>query len=888
MGIFNIEKIFRPKNIAVIGASEKEGTTGNAIVKNLIKGNFPGFIIPVNPNQTTVHELPCIPSIADTQDPIDLAVIAAPIHTVPTIIEECGLKGIGGAIVISAGGKETGEEGAEIEKRIKTIAYEKKVRIIGPNCLGVMSPLYNLNASFAADMPLKGKLAFISQSGTICTAILDYAFQENIGFSYFVSIGSMADVDVGDMIDYLGNDPYVSSILLYVESLSEIRKFMSAARSVSRIKPIVVLKSGRTSAGVRAAFSHTGALAGEDAVYDAAFKRAGIVRVNTIEELFDCAELMAKKSLPKSDRLAIVTNGGGPGVMAIDALGHFGKEPPLLPKSLIEELDEILPPYWSKNNPIDILEDASSDRYEQVIECCMKEKIFDGLLIILSPQALTSPDEVAERLVQIIGRKSYPVFVCFMGGRDVSSAKHYLNTSEIPTYDTPERAVRAFLYMVEYTTNLKMLQEIPPTFSHTLKFDRENVRTIVKESLERKQPFLTETESKNILSAYGIPVTELTVVQTVEEAVAFAEKMGYPLVMKIVSPDITHKTEVDGVQLDLRCSEDVRESFQRIMDGVKYHQSEAFIEGVSLQSFFKDADYEILMGAKKDANFGPVILFGSGGIYTEVLNDRAIALPPLNRSLVKNLLKTTRIYQLLNGYRNKPAADMEAIEEMIIRLNQLLIDIPEIVELDMNPVIVKNGVPCAVDARIRLKESIKRSPRHLSISPYPVKYEANEITKKGFEVFIRPVKPEDAPLFENFFNSLSRQTIFFRFFSYLKELPPFMLVRFTQVDYDRDIGLFAFEEGKDAETLAGVVRIIGEPDGKKGELAIVVGDDYQGKGVGEHLLKKCLLLASERGMKEVIGTVLIENTGMLKLAKKAGFKRLSGDSPGETEIYLQL
>ncbi|NOR23430.1 MAG: GNAT family N-acetyltransferase, partial [Desulforhopalus sp.] len=549
MGLYNLDKIFKAESIAVVGASEKEGSIGHAIMQNLIKGGYEGEIVPINPRYSIIHGLKAFPSISKTNSPIDLAIIAIPISTIPPTVRECVEVGVGGAIILSAGGKEIGAKGREIEDKIKREADMGGLRVVGPNCLGVICPGRKLNASFASHMAFPGKLAFISQSGAICTAILDLSLKEEIGFSYFVSIGSMLDVDFGDLIDYLGNDPQVKSILLYIESLTNFRKFMSAARAVSRVKPIVVLKAGRSPAGARAAASHTGAMVGEDSVYDAAFKRAGIVRVNTIGELFDCERLMAKQPRPKGSQLGIITNAGGPGVMAADALAVYGAEPATLKPETISKLNEVLPPFWSHSNPIDVLGDASSERYATAVEICLAAKELDGVLLILTAQGMTDPTGVAERLAQTLKGKPYPVFTSWMGAVGVEKGRDILNHAGIPTYDTPEQAVRAFMYMYEYSRNLDMLQEIPPKLSTELHFDRDRAQVVIDKGLERKNGLLTELESKEVLTAYGIPVTRTEVAISAEEAVQLAQQIGYPLVMKIHSAEIIHKTEANGVQL---------------------------------------------------------------------------------------------------------------------------------------------------------------------------------------------------------------------------------------------------------------------------------------------------------------------------------------------------
>jgi len=830
--------------------------------------------------------LTAVQSVSALETGMDLVVIATPIVTVPDIVRQCVEKKVGGAIVISAGGKEVGEKGREIEAQIRATAYSGGLRIVGPNCLDIIRPRKNLNASFASEMPDAGDLAFVSQSGAICTAILDVALKEHIGFSHFVSIGSMLDVDFGDLIDYLGNDPSAKSILLYIESLTNFRKFMSAARAVSRIKPIIVLKSGRSKAGAKAAASHTGAMAGEDAVYDAAFKRAGIVRVDTIQDLFDCAELMAKQPRPRGPRLAIVTNAGGPGVMATDTLGRYGLEPATLDPDTFQKLDALLPPFWSRSNPIDILGDASPERFRGTLEICCDGKDLDGVCVILAPQALTDPVLVAESLATTMKGRRYPVFTCWMGGKSIEKAVQILNKAGIPTYETPERAIRAFLYMVDYARNMEALLEIPPKLTRDITVDPEKARQLLARA--SADQFMAESDARNVLAAYGLPVIRTETARTEDDASRLGRDMGYPLVMKLLSPDISHKTEAGGVRLDLRSDADVRAGFAGIAASARRYKPDARIEGVTLQPFFANPDYEILIGAKRDVHFGPVILFGMGGIFTEVLKDRALGLAPLNRLLARRMMEQTRAWTLLQGYRNRPPADLERLEEMIIRLSQMLIDFPQIAELDMNPVLIKDGKAVAVDARILVSEPVRPFPLHLVISPYPAEDESHLVTEEGARLFVRPVRPEDAPLFQRFFNVLSPETIYFRFFSHVKELSPQMLARFTQIDYDREIALVALDTDSEAERMLGVARITGDPDGRQGEFAVVVGDPWHGQGIGSSLLEKCLAIAERRGFQKVHGIVSRENQSMLALGKKLGFQMKPGPDAREFELVIPL
>ena len=899
-----MEQFFNPKSIAVIGASDKPDSIGHTLVQNLIDGGYDGTILPVNPHLEEVHGLKAYRAITDAPPFTDLAIVAVPIAMTPEVVRQCVRAGTRGVIIIAAGGRELGEEGRLIEEQISGAFEGSGLRIIGPNCLGVIRPARKLNASFIPGMPAHGIIGFISQSGAIGTASLDRAAMGNVGFSHFISIGSMLDVDFGDMIDYLGNDGNVKAILIYMENLTNTRKFMSAARAVSRIKPIIVLKAGKSEAGARAATTHIGAMVGEDAVYDAAFKRAGIVRVPTLARLFDCSELMAKQPRPAGSRLAIITNGGGPGIMAADTLAEYNLEPAPIPDDIMAQLDEILPPHWSRNNPIDILGNATLERFTRAMEICLASREFDGVLIIMVSEPHIRPEEVAEALAGLVKRKRFPVFASWMGGSRMAAANDILNRANIPTYETPERAVRAFLYMVEYTRNQELLSQAPAKLSADLFFDRDFVfRTIYdcfygsqedQEEVDYYQEgpmerMLDEITSKRVLAAYGIPVAETVLATTVDEAMALAADMEMPLVMKLVSPDISHKSDAGGVQLDLRNEDDLRQAWERIMAGVRAYNPEARITGVSLQPYIANPDFELLMGSKTDDNFGPVLLFGSGGVYAEVLNDQALGLPPLNRLLARRMMEETRIQPLLKGYRNHPPADLEKLEELLIRLSQLVIDFPEIVEMDINPVVVKNGEPCAVDARIRLvRDESGTTRQHLVISPYPQHLERHDLTDLDMPLFIRPIKPEDAALFTELFNTLTPTSIYYRFFSVVKSLTPEILARFTQIDYDREISFVALDDRAGEEQMLGIANIIGEPDGKRGEFSVLIGDPWQGVGIGAKLLLQCLRIAQERGMEIVWGTVLSENIYMLGLGKKLGFTVTPGGDGSEFKLTIDL
>ncbi|MDA2920806.1 bifunctional acetate--CoA ligase family protein/GNAT family N-acetyltransferase [Desulfobacterota bacterium AH_259_B03_O07] len=872
MSTRNLDKIFKPQSIALIGASKTVGKLGNILFRNLIEGGFKGPIFPVNPKYRTVNGKDSFNSVIEIKDEVDLAIIVTPIEVVPEVIKECVRKKILGTIIISAGGKEIGEQGKIIEEKILLEAAQGDIRIIGPNCLGIIHPSLNLNASFSHRMALSGNLAFISQSGALCTAILDRSFKENIGFSHFISIGSMADVDFGDLIDYLGGCEEVTSIILYIESLTNTKKFMSAARAVSRVKPIIALKAGRSQAGAQAAASHTGAMAGEDEVYDAAFKRAGVVRVLTINELFNCAESLAKQPRPRGPRLGIVTNAGGPGVMAADKLEEFGHEPAILSEKTIERLNSVLPPHWSKRNPVDIIGDATPGRYLDAVSICLNTNEIDGLLVIFTPQAVTNPTDVASRISESAKGQLKPIFAVWMGGEEVEEGISVLNKAGIPTYDTPEDAVNIFMHMYSYSYNLKLLQETPRELHTELNLNREKVQKTIKKSLCNKVNLLSEVESKELLENYGIPINRTLISNSPEQAAELATDIGFPAVLKIHSPDITHKTDAGGVILDLNSKKEVEVAFKKIVENARAYNPKARIDGATVQRMIKEMGYEIILGSKYDPLFGPVILFGMGGIMTEVIGDKAIGIPPLNSTLAKRLMEETKVYKLISGFRNRPPVNLDLLEEILLRLSHLVTDFPEITEIDINPLYVNENSIFALDARVIIKPSNIRSPEHMVICPYPHRYETHWKTKDEIPILFRPIKPEDEGMMLELFNTFSKRTIQFRFFELLKSMPHEQIVRYTQIDYDRDMAIVAVDEGSETERILGVGRLSYHPNLEASELSVVVGDHWQGKGLGKKLLLFCIEIAKEKGVSKLWGDIMAENEGMIRLCKKLGFK----------------
>jgi acetyltransferase len=877
----SLDAFFKPKAVAVIGASEKTDSIGLALIKNLKQGGFPGKLYPVNPNYAEIQGLTAYASVTAVKAPIDLAVVAIPIRAVPGVIKECGEAKVAGVIIISAGGKEVGPEGSAIEAAIQEEAAKAGIRYLGPNCMGVLAPPYHLNASFAPHSAQPGTLAFISQSGALCSSILGWATMKHLGFSHFISVGSMADVDFADLIDYLGNEEKARSIIIYMESLTQHRKFMSAARSVSRVKPIIIIKAGRSRAGAKAAASHTGALAGADEAYNAAFSRAGIIRVETIKQLFDSAEALEKMKRPRGANLGIITNAGGPGVMAVDALSRWDTDPAALSPETVQKLSDFLPPYWSRGNPVDLLGDAPVARYLKAVEVCMAAPELSGLVIILSPQAMTDPTGVAQALAPIVHGQPRPVFAVWMGGEDVAAGVDILNRADIPTFETPEEAVDTFMEMYSYSRHLEILQETPPRLPHDVLVNTGQVRTFIDQCLARQGRILTELESKAILSAYGIPVNRTVAASSAPDAVMIAKVLGFPVALKVNSPDVTHKTDVGGVRFNLNNESEVLSAFHEIVEDVHTHKPEARILGMTVQAQERQPDCELLIGSKRDPDFGPLIVFGAGGVFAEVLKDTAVDLPPLNLLLARKLIEKTRVSQVLRGYRNLPPANLEELGEILVRVAQLVTDFPEIVELDINPVFVQSGRFVGVDARLIIEPAQVAAPRHLIIAPYPNQYESHWMMRDGTPVLLRPMKSEDEPLVSQFLANCSEETIFFRYFKFIRKWTHEMLIRFTQNDYDREIGLMAISQPPGPEVMLGVSRLVMAADRATAEFAVIVADPWQGKGLGPKLVEGVIEIAREQGVKLLHGEVLAQNQPMLEMVKRLGFN-LKKDPEGQT------
>ncbi|HUI77354.1 MAG TPA: bifunctional acetate--CoA ligase family protein/GNAT family N-acetyltransferase [Bryobacteraceae bacterium] len=877
-----LDVFFTPKTVALVGATENPGSVGRTILWNLVTSPFGGTVYPVNPKRPSVLGVKAYPSITSIPEEVDLAVIVTPPPSVPGIIRECGQNGVRGAVVISAGFKEVGPEGAALERQVLEEAQAAKIRVIGPNCLGVMAPLSGLNATFATAIARPGSVGFISQSGALCTAVLDWSLKEMVGFSAFISVGSMVDVGWGDLIYHLGNDPKTRSIVIYMETIGNARSFLSAAREVALSKPIIVIKPGRTAAAAKAAASHTGSLTGSDEVLEAAFRRSGVLRVNNIADLFYMAEVLSKQPRPKGPRLTIVTNAGGPGVLATDSLITGGGELAELTPETIEAYNAVLPPTWSHNNPVDIIGDASPERYAKALEIAAKDPHSDGMLVILTPQAMTDPTRIAEQLRPLAEQKDKPVLASWMGGVDVAAGEEVLNRANIPTFPYPDTAARAFNYMWRYAYNLKGLYETPamPDDGDESGVTRKRAADeIIQKARKAGQTILTEFDSKQVLSAYGIPVAKTIVAATEGDAVAAAREIGYPVVLKLFSETITHKTDVGGVQLNLGDEQAVGRAFRAIQSSVAEKAGAQHFQGVTVQPMIKLKDaYELILGSSLDAQFGPVLLFGTGGQLVEVFKDRALALPPLNTTLARRMMEQTKIYRALQGVRGRSGVDMHALETLLVRFSALVAEQRWIKEIDINPLLASPDGLIALDARLvvhgpEMKES--DIPK-MAIRPYPTRYVAPWKMKDGTEVTIRPIRPEDEPAMVRFHETLSEQSVYYRYFHLMnleQRVRHERLTRICFIDYDRAMAMVA--ERRDPETgnseILAVSRMTKVQWANEAEVAIIVSDRWQGRGLGKELMARLLIIAADEKLDRLTAEMLPENRSVMRVCEKLGF-----------------
>ena len=866
--------LFEPESVAVIGATERPGAIGAVLMENMLSAPFSGALHAVNPKYRAVRGVKCYRSIVDLPRPVELAVIATPPASVPGVIEECARAGTRAAVVITAGFSEVGPEGAALERAVLANARRYGLRLLGPNCLGLMRPGLGLNATFARGNAAAGTLGVVSQSGAICTALLDWARPNGIGFSSVVSLGGSADLDFGEIVDYLTYDSQTEQILLYIEGIRDARRFVSALRAAARTKPVIVIKAGRHPAGVRAAVSHTGALVGADDVFEAAIRRTGAVRVTTLGELVAAAQALSSHVRPGGDRLAIVTNGGGPGVLAADRATDLGLPLAELSSQTVEGLTRVLPANWSHGNPVDLIGDADASRYEAAVSLCLADPNVDGVLAILTPQAMTAPTEVARAVVRSARGSEKPLLAAWMGKEQVSEGREVFKAVRIPVFPTPEPAVEMFAHVSSFYRNQRMLMQTPGPLSSRPRPDIERARRIIETALASGVTVLSSADSKAVLASFHVPVARAASARSASEAVATARAVGFPVVLKIDSPDITHKTEVGGVRLDLQDESAVLAAYGLLIDSARSSRPQARITGVTVESMVKRVDArELMIGVLTDKVFGPAITFGAGGTAVEVLQDRAVGLPPLNSFLAREMIRCTRVSRMLGPFRGMPAADLQAIEDVLLRVSEMVCELPWIREMDVNPLLADDAGAIAVDARIVIAQDgpAARPYEHMAIHPYPAHLESRWRAEDGTPVIIRPIRPEDAQIEAEFVRGLSAQTRYLRFMGSVKDLTPGMLARFTQVDYDREMALIALVEEAGRERQIGVVRYIINPDGVSAEFAVVLSEDWQGRGLGRQLMLELIAIARARGLSTLAGQVLAANPQMLELAGALGF-----------------
>jgi acetyltransferase len=890
LGIENLNRIFNPKRIAVIGASEREGSIGAKIFSNLTGAGYKGTVFPVNPFRQTVQGITAYPSVSKIPCKIDLAVVATPAHIVPQVAEECGKAGVAGIVIISAGFKETGENGANLKKQLLDHRKKYGIRIIGPNSLGVIRPKINLYATFADKQASPGKIAFISQSAALCASALDWASEAQVGFSAVVSTGSVLDVDLGDLIDYFGIDAQTRSILLYVESIRNGRKFMSAARGFARTKPIVLVKAGRFKESIGAALCHSGSLGGEDVVYDAAFRRAGIVRVEAIKDLFNCAEALAMQPNPTNPNLTIITNAGGPGIMATDQLIARGGKLSQLSDESVQALKNVLPSYCSMTNPIDIYEEATPNRFKSVMEISLKDPNSNGFLIIYTPQGATKPVPLAKIIVDLAKQTKKPVLTALIGeDNQCWKARRILQGNGVPSFTTPEEAVSTFMYMYDYTRNLEHLYKTP----EELPVEQPNstfLKGILRRAFCEGRKVLNLPESMCFLEAYNIPIVKTLVARNPEEASALSSELGYPVVMKALSPQISHKSKIGGVILNVCSPSETKTLFEEVANRVKNYSNTAEFQGVTIQPMIREKEHELIIGSKKDPQFGSIIIFGMGGTATELFKDASIGFPPLNQVLARRLIEDTAIYKHTSSI-GRPL-NFKLIEEILVKFSQLVTDFPEIREMDINPLIAIEDSVVAVDARIvieweRMMREVAEHHDNCLIASYPKKYVAPRRLKNKTQVSLRPIKPEDEERFNDFMKSLSVESMRFRFFNIIKEMSHETLTRYCNLDYDREIAVIA-ELQESNKPIIGAVRLIVEPGGKSGEFAVLVGDKWQGFGLGSKLMDLLAEMGKDMRVDKIYGYVSANNYKMLQLCKKKGFKVETFDEETvKASLFLQ-
>ncbi len=889
----DLDVFFKPRSVAAIGATDREGHVGRSVLWNLISSPFGGTVYPVNSKKSSVLGIKAYPNVGSLPEAPELAVIMTPAETVPGVIEECAQAGVKGAVIISAGFRESGKRGLELERQVLSAARPTRMRIIGPNCLGVMCPVSGLNATFAHTVAKPGTVALVSQSGALCTAILDWSLREQFGFSAFISTGSMLDVGWGALIDYLGDDPNTRSIVIYMESIGDARSFLSAAREVALNKPIIVIKAGRTAQAAKAAASHTGSMAGSDDVLDAAFRRVGVLRVNSIADIFYMTEVLAHQPRPKGPKLAIITNAGGPGVIATDALLTLGGELAEISTSTTEELDKVLPPHWSHNNPIDIIGDAGPERFEAAVEVVAKDPNVDGILVIMTPQGMTNPAAIAEKLSRFSKLDGKPILTSWMGGEEAAQGVAILNRAGIPTFPFPDTAVRAFHYMWKYSYNLRGLYETP-ILTDSDAINPGAAAEAIETARQADREILTEFESKQVLKAYGIPVVETRLASSADEAVAAARDIGYPVVLKLNSETITHKTDVGGVKLNLADEAAVREAYAAIETSVSEKAGHEHFGGVSVQPMISSEGYELILGSSIDAQFGPVLLFGSGGQLVEVFQDRALALPPLNTTLARRFIEQTKIFTALKGVRGRKPVNIAALQELLVKFSRLVTEQRWIKEIDINPLLATAENLLALDARVVVHDSTMTAAQlpRATIRPYPMQYVSEHRLKDGTAVTIRPIRPGDEPLMVQFHSTLSERSVYLRYFCSLSlstRVEHERLVRICFGSYDRGFAMVADRSNPETSQreILGVGRF-SAISRVEAEAAVLVSDRWQGLGLGTELLATVVRVAREEKFQKLSGEILRDNLATQAIFKKVGFRLRWMNDPGSVSASLQL
>jgi len=874
MSVRNLDKLFAPRSVALIGATPRPGSVGAVVARNLRRAGFAGELMLVNPHYDTIDGLTVHPNVASLPRAPDLGVIVTPAETVPCLIHELAARGTRAAVIITAGFGELGQRGQTLQQATLDAAKPHLLRIVGPNCVGIMLPRLGLDATFSHLAPPAGDIAFLSQSGAMITAMLDWAVPHGIGFSHVVSLGDMADVDFGDMLDYLAADPHTRAILLYAEGITHGRKFMSAARAASRIKPVLVLKAGRSQAGARAATSHTGVLAGADDVYDAVFRRAGMLRVRTMAELFDAAETLALTHEQVGERLAILTNGGGAGVLATDALVAARGQLAALSQTTVADLNRQLPATWSHGNPVDIIGDASGKRYGDALTTLIGDSEIDAILVLNCPTALAQPEDTARAVIDTVAGaepaalRGRNVITAWLGEYSARTARQLFADARIATYETPDSAVTGFLHRVHHRRNQELLMETPPARLDMFGPDRVTVRRLIAAALAAGKSWLDPEETSAILAAYGLPIVANHFAADPDQAASLAAKVGFPIALKIRSADITHKSDVGGVALNLGNTDRVRREAQGMLRRVKAAHPEARLDGFLVQPMVRrPSAVELLVGLVEDAVFGPLVAFGQGGTAVEIMRDTSLELPPLNALLARRLMARTRVWQLVQGYRGKPPANIEAIVEMLIRLGQLAADQAEIRELDINPLLADAAGIIAVDARLRIAAAQSPGPARLAIAPYPKELGSAERLRDGTVLRLRPLRPEDEPMLHDLAAHMSHEDLRLRFFTPVQGLTHVVAARLSQLDYDRELALLAEGDGM----ALGVVHFFADPDKLRAEYAIAVRSDWKGRGVGFLLMNRLIHIARQRGIGELVGEVLRENQPMLQMCRELGF-----------------